>query len=104
LEKTIYETVVEIKETDGLHMQPAMRFVDLANQFSCDITVSNGKDTVDGKSIMQITMLAAVRGTKLTIRAEGTEAEKAINALREFLEEQISDEKGQDKQENLKNE
>ncbi len=100
LEKTVYEAAVEIKDTNGLHMQPAMRFVDLANQFDCDITISNGKDTVDGKSIMQVTMLAAVRGTKLTIRTEGTDAEKAINALREFVEEQISDGKGQGKREN----
>jgi phosphocarrier protein HPr len=98
LEETVYEAAVEIKNQDGLHMQPAMRLVDLANQFISDITISNGKDTVDGKSIMQVTMLAAVRGTKLTIQTKGEDAEKAINALRKFVEEQISSGSGQGKQ------
>ena len=51
LEKVVIETTVEIKNTDGLHMRPAMQFVDIANQFDCDITVSNDENSVDGKSI-----------------------------------------------------
>jgi len=80
------ETAVEIKNTDGLHMRPAMQFVDVANQFQSDITVSNNENTVDGKSIMQMSMLAATYGTKLTIKAEGTDARKAVDSLRKLLE------------------
>ena len=92
LEKMVCETAVEIKNADGLHMRPAMQFVDVASRFDCDITVSSGQNTVDGKSIMQMSMLAATYGTKLKIKAEGADAQKAINTLRELVEEKHFDE------------
>jgi len=70
-------------------MRPAMQFVDIANQFDSDITVSNNETEVDGKSIMQMSMLAATCGTKLKIKAEGSDAAKAIGALRELVEEKL---------------
>jgi len=97
LDKVVCETTVEIKNTDGLHMRPAMQFVDVANQFDCDITVSNGENVVDGKSIMQMTMLAATCGTKLMIKAEGADAQNAINALQELVEKKHFDEPTPDK-------
>jgi phosphocarrier protein HPr len=92
LEKVVCELQVEIKNADGLHMRPAMQFVDVANRFECDISVSNGENTVDGKSIMQMSMLAATCGTKLRIRAEGGDAEEAVDALRALVEEKMFDE------------
>ena len=86
LEKEAYQAHVEIKNADGLHMRPAMQFVDVASKFDCDITVSNGENTVDGKSIMQMSMIAATCGTKLTIKAEGANGQEAIDALRELVE------------------
>ena len=53
---------------------------------------SNPENNVDGKSIMQMSMLAATSGCKLTIRAEGPDAEEAIEALRELVEEKHFDE------------
>ena len=96
LEKGVCETEVEIKNADGLHMRPAMQFVDLANRFECDITASNGENDVDGKSIMQMSMFAATCGTKIKIRAEGVDARAAIEALRELVEEKMFDEPGPD--------
>ncbi|MHC4130630.1 MAG: HPr family phosphocarrier protein [Planctomycetota bacterium] len=84
-----YETDIEIKNSDGLHMRPAMQFVDLANQFDCDITVSNNQDTADAKSIMQMTILAATCGTKLKITAKGQDAQEAIKALKVLVEEKL---------------
>jgi len=92
IEKVVCETEVEIKNADGLHMRPAMQFVDIANQFDGDITVSNNETEVDGKSIMQMSMLAATCGTKLKIRAEGSHPEKVIGALRELVEDKMFDE------------
>ena len=92
LGRTVCETTVQIRNADGLHMRPAMQFVDTANQFDCDIIVSNGENRVDGKSIMQISMLAATCGTRLKIKAEGQDAEKAINALQELVEQKHFDE------------
>jgi phosphocarrier protein len=91
-EKVVYEISVEIKNADGLHMRPAMQFVDLTSQFESDITVSNEENNVDGKSIMQMSMLAATCGTKLKIKAEGPDAKEAIDALRKLVEEKHFDE------------
>ncbi len=92
MEKVVREATVEIRNAEGLHMRPAMQFVDVANRFNCDITVSNSENMVDGKSIMQMSMLAATCGTRLLIKAEGHDAEKAIDALRELVEEKMFDE------------
>ncbi|MBN2589058.1 MAG: HPr family phosphocarrier protein [Sedimentisphaerales bacterium] len=86
LEKVVCETEVEIKNAEGLHMRPAMQFVDISNRYDSKIIVTNGKTSVDGKSIMQMSMLAATCGTKLKIKAEGPDAEAAINALQELVE------------------
>ena len=88
MEKVVCETEVEIKNAEGLHMRPAMKFVDISNRFDSKIIVTNGKTSVDGKSIMQISMLAATCGTKLKIRAEGADAEAAATALQELVEDE----------------
>jgi len=92
LDKLVSEATVEIKNADGLHMRPAMQFVDMASQFECDVTVSKDKTHADGKSIMQMSMLAATCGTRLKIMAEGSDADKAIAALRELVEDRMFDE------------
>jgi len=73
-------------------MRPAMQFVDAASQFVSEIQVSNDQTSVDGKSIMQMTMLAATHGTKLTITASGEDSEQAIETLRELVEDKMFDE------------
>jgi len=92
LGEQVCEADLEIKNAEGLHMRPAMQFVDLANRFDCDVSVSNGENTVDAKSIMQMSMLAATYGTRLKVRAEGHDAQKAADALRELVEEKMFDE------------
>lgn len=88
------EAQVEIRNADGLHMRPAMQFVDTASQFDCEITVSNNENDVDGKSIMQMSMLAATLGSKLKIKAAGPNAKEAIEALQKLVEEKMFDEPG----------
>ena len=94
MDSVVCEISVEIKNADGLHMRPAMMFVDLASQYECEITVSNGQTAIDGKSIMQISILAATYGTKLTIKAEGPDSEQAVEILRELVEDRMFDEPG----------
>lgn len=84
--KKVHETSVQIKNPQGLHMRPAMQFVDLANRFASEVRVSNGQTTVDGKSIMQMSMLAATCGTRLTVQAIGEDAGEAIEALQDLVE------------------
>ena len=66
-----------------------MQFVDIASKFNCDITVSNDETSVDGKSIMQMTMLAATQGTKLKVKAVGKDAQQAVDELRDLVENRL---------------
>ena len=88
----VCERMVEIKNAEGLHMRPALKFIDIANRFSSNVQVSNDQMTADGKSIMEMSMLAATYGTRLTIRAEGADAEQAVSELRELVEVRMFDE------------
>ena len=78
------------KETEiinklGLHARPCAKFVKLANTFRCEVWVGKDSDTVNGKSIMGLMMLAAGNGSKLMITCEGPDAEKAIEAIEKLL-------------------
>ncbi len=90
MSESTHDIEIEIRNPEGLHMRPAMLFVDLANTFDSDITVSNGETKVDGKSIMQMTMLAATCGTKLRVQAKGADARRALAALGELAERNFS--------------
>jgi phosphocarrier protein HPr len=70
----------------GLHARPAMCFVDVASQFSSNVTVKRGEQAVDGKSIMQMMLLAATKGTELEVVAEGDDAGKACDALKKLVD------------------
>jgi phosphotransferase system HPr (HPr) family protein len=86
---------VTIDSPLGLHARPAMAFVDLANQFKCDIAVhKDGPDavTVDGKSVMQIITLEAIQGTVLRIEATGEDAQLAVDQLAKLAEENFGEE------------
>lgn len=74
-------TQVTIINKLGLHARPAMSFVDTASSFTSDIKVVKDGQAVDGKSIMQLMMLAATEGTELRIDAQGPDAEQAVEAL-----------------------
>lgn len=69
----------------GLHARPAMQFVDLANRFPCRITVSNGSEEFDAKSIMQVMQLAATKGSVLTVKAQGKDAQQAVQSLHDLV-------------------
>lgn len=72
----------------GLHARPAMAFVDTASAFQASITVKrcDGKgDPVDGKSIMQMMMLAATKGTELEVTCDGSDHAAAADALKGLI-------------------
>ena len=79
----------------GLHARPAMQFVDTANQFRSKVTVSKGGDEpyqADGKSVMQMIILAATEGTSLKIHAVGEDAEIAVEKLAKLFEDKFGEE------------
>lgn len=76
---------VKVVNRLGLHARPAMAFVDLAATFAATIWVVKGDTKVDGKSIMQMMMLAASQGSELEVIAEGADAAKACEALSKLV-------------------
>lgn len=81
----IVEKVVTIKNKQGLHARPAALFVQIANKFASEITLSKGRQKINGKSIMGIMMLAAGAGSKITVIANGEDADRAIVELEKLL-------------------
>ena len=70
----------------GLHARAAAKFVHVATRFESQIRVGRDSKVMDGKSIMGILLLAAARGTTLTITADGPDETPAVAALAELVE------------------
>ncbi|MBI2870588.1 MAG: HPr family phosphocarrier protein [Candidatus Omnitrophica bacterium] len=88
----VVERAIEVKNRLGLHARPAALFVQTANKFRCEIEVRRGRQKVNGKSIMGIMMLAAGKGTRINVRCEGQDADRAIRALQKLLSTEIDKE------------
>ena len=80
------ERTVQIVNPMGFHARPAAEFVKLAGRFTSEIWVRKDDLDVNGKSIMGVLMLAAEQGTRLVIRAEGADAEAALDALASLVD------------------
>jgi phosphocarrier protein len=72
---------IEIINKKGLHARASAKFVQTAEQFDANITVTRGHESVGGTSIMGLMMLAAGPGITITIQATGREAAAALDAL-----------------------
>jgi phosphocarrier protein HPr len=91
---TVCREIVVVNKL-GLHARPAMQFVDTANQFKSSIMVYKGGEEpceADGKSVMQMIILAATEGTPLRIEADGEDADAAVNALAELFASKFGEE------------
>jgi phosphocarrier protein HPr len=77
------ETTVGAEE--GLHARPAAQFVKTAKGFSSEIVVVKGDKEANAKSSMKIMTLAAKKGDEIIIRAEGEDAEEAVEALADLI-------------------
>ena len=78
----------------GLHARPAMQFVDVANQFQSTVTVKKGGEEpaeADGKSVMQMIILAATEGTPIRIEADGEDAQTAVEKLAQLFEDKFGE-------------
>jgi len=75
------ERTVHIVNKLGIHARPAAEIVKTAARFRSDITIVRDDLEVNGKSIMGVMMLAAECGSSILIRAEGDDADAALDAL-----------------------
>ena len=70
----------------GMHARAAARFVHLATRFESQIKVARDSREMDGKSIMGLLLLAAARGSRITITADGADETEAVAALSALVE------------------
>ncbi len=75
-----------IRSELGLHARPAGEFAVMASRFESQILVGNGREWVDGRSVLSLLSLAASRGVELRVRATGADADAAVTALGALLE------------------
>ncbi|MCH2146899.1 MAG: HPr family phosphocarrier protein [Phycisphaerales bacterium] len=83
---TTATTTVTVSNKLGMHARPAMLLAEVAGKFNSSITVSHDEhDPVDAKSIMQLMLLAATKGTALHITADGDDASEAVQELETLI-------------------
>ena len=76
----------------GLHARAAAAFVKIANRFRSGITVKKDSVAVNGKSIMGVLMLAAAKGTEITVEADGSDEAEAIKELGSLINAKFGEE------------
>ena len=75
----------------GLHARPAAMFVRIASRYRSEIWVEKEGEQINGKSIMGLMMLAAGQGSKLLIRCEGPDADKAMVEIEELIQKKFNE-------------
>jgi phosphocarrier protein len=75
----------------GLHARAAAKFVTTASAFSSNIDIEKDGQKVNGKSIMGVMMLAASRGTRLLIQADGEDEQEAVDSLEKLIGEKFGE-------------
>ena len=85
------ERKVKVENQRGLHARAAAKLVHLANQFQSDLLVTKDGQQVNGKSIMGILLLAAAKGSTITLRFLGEDEEKAAAAVCGLIEEKFGE-------------
>lgn len=79
------ERQVDIVNRLGLHARAAARLVHLASQFESEVELELDGELVNGKSILGVLLLAAGQGSRLTIRARGSDAMEAVKAIEDLF-------------------
>lgn len=80
------EITLTVQHKAGLHARPAALFVQTANKYKAKIRVQHGEREANAKSIMGILTLGASQGAVVIVRAEGEDAQQALDGLRELVE------------------
>lgn len=76
----------------GIHARPAAMFVKTANRFACDVFVEKDGETINGKSIMGLMMLAAGPGSTVTVHAQGNDATQAVAEIEQLVKRKFDEE------------
>ena len=82
---------VEITNKLGLHARASAKLTQVAGGYKCELWLSRGGRRVNAKSIMGVMMLAAGKGSSVTIEAEGEDAEAALAALQKLIADKFDE-------------
>lgn len=82
---------IEIINKLGMHARAAAQFVQLASSFSSNIEIEKDNQRVNGKSIMGVMMLAASKGSNVTLHADGEDENDSINKLEELINNRFNE-------------
>ncbi|MEI6338450.1 MAG: HPr family phosphocarrier protein [Verrucomicrobiota bacterium] len=83
---------IVIQNRNGLHARPAAMFVKISSRYRAEVWVEKDGERVNGKSIMGLMMLAAGKGSKLHIIAEGSDAEKVVAEIENLVQNRFGEE------------
>lgn len=83
---------IVIQNRNGLHARPAAMFVKISSRYRAEVWVEKDGERVNGKSIMGLMMLAAGKGSKLHIVAEGADADKVVAELDNLVQTRFGEE------------
>jgi phosphocarrier protein HPr len=86
------EGIFTIRNRLGLHARPAATFVKKASEFNSGIWLEKDGMSVNGKSIMGLLMLACPLGSRIMLKVEGTDEEKAFRTLGKLIDDGFQDE------------
>jgi phosphocarrier protein HPr len=86
------ERTVEIVNRLGLHARAAAKLVTLASKFAADVRIRKDGREVSGKSIMGVMMLAAAKGSQITLVAQGEDAAQALEELAGLVADRFDEE------------
>jgi len=81
-----------IENRNGLHARPAALFVKTSSRFTAEVWVEKDGERVNGKSIMGLMMLAAGKGSILTVTAEGDDAALVIHEIEQLIKTRFGEE------------
>jgi phosphotransferase system HPr (HPr) family protein len=83
---------VIVKNKLGLHARAAVKFVNMANRFKSSVKIIKDGNEIDGKSVLGILTLAAVKGTQITIKVSGDDEKIAVENLMNLVEDKFQEE------------
>lgn len=82
---------IEIVNKLGLHARASAKFTQLAGKFKCEVWLSRNQRRVNGKSIMGVMMLAAGKGSKVTLETDGVDEQACFNGLAALIADKFGE-------------
>ncbi|MGH7913835.1 MAG: HPr family phosphocarrier protein [Candidatus Binataceae bacterium] len=82
---------MEVTNRLGLHLRAATKLAETARRFQSKVTIINGDDQADARSVINLMMLGAAMGARLNIRAEGADARAALDAVEHLFQDRFDE-------------